>query len=195
MPGLIAQSRNLLAFNVGGEFIPSNLTAPPAAVGEVDYSSSLSLELTYSRELHHFGSHSIWLDVPALVGPSHRISSANPALPTSNATFYVTPSARFDFASHRGFTPWVSAGGGYGLFETSDFLNGGTNNPTIHTHTGVLQFGGGVDVKTPIRIWKPIGLRGEFRDFFALSQPTYFAPVTGHTQHNLTVSGGLTARF
>ena len=189
-----AQEKNVLAFTIGSEFIPSNstvLTSP----GKISDSHSLSLELSYDRELHRFGGHSLWLDVPALVGPNHKITNGNPLLPTSNATFYVTPSARFDLTSGRTITPWLSAGGGYGLFETSDYLYGGSNNPTIHTHTGVLQFGGGVDVKTPIRIWKPIGFRGEFRDFYALSQPTYFAPVTGHSQHGLTVSGGLTARF
>ena len=81
------------------------------------------------------------------------------------------------------------------MFETSDYFSGGANNPTIHTHTGVLQFGAGADVRTPLKLWKPIGVRGEFRDFYALAQPTFFVPVTGGSQHGLTVSGGIFARF
>ena len=188
-----AQQKNQLGFLIGGEFIPSNRVVADGT--PINYTGSLSLQLNYGRDLHHFRKGVLWLDVPALVGPNHRISNGNARLPTSNATFYVTPSARLALGEHGRLTPWLSAGAGYGLFETSDYFYGGTGNPTIHTHTAVLQFGGGVDVKTPLRLWKPIGLRGEFRDFYTLSQPTYFLPVSGGTQHNFTVGGGVTARF
>lgn len=197
---------NQLGFNVGYEFIPSNSLTPAAAGAgnpNINYTGSLALQLNYGRRIHDFRRAELWLDVPALVGPNHKISNGNPFLPTSNATFYVTPSARLAFPTRRAITPWVSLGGGYGLFETSDFFFGGRNNPTIHTNAGVLQFGAGADIKTPLRIPKllglpggfPIGLRGEFRDFYALSQPTYPIAVTGGSQHNLTVGAGLTVRF
>ena len=193
-----AQSqKNLLGFNIGGEFNPSNSLAAPApgANATITTSSSMALQLYYGRDLHSFRHTELWFDLPALVGPNHRISNGNASLPTSNATFYVTPSARLALPNRTPVTPWVSGGIGYGLFETSDFFLGGRNNPTIHTHTAVQQFGAGVDVKTPLKLWKPIGFRGEFRDFYALSQPTFFVPVTGGTQHGLTVSGGIFARF
>lgn len=188
-----AQEKNLLAFTVGGEFEPTNsLASAPSAIQS---STSLSLELNYGREVHAFRHSELWLDVPALVGPNHRFTDTNAQLPTSNATFYVTPSARVAFPVARGVTPWASFGGGYGLYETSDRFQGGGANPTIHTHTGTLQFGGGVDVKTPLRLLVPIGLRGEFRDFYTLREPIFAVPVTEHSQHNLTVSGGITIRF
>lgn len=193
-----ALKKNQLGFLVGGEFISSNSLTPAAAGGanpKIDSTRSLSLELNYGREVHDFRHASLWLDVPALVGPNHKIAASNPFLPTSNATFYVTPSARLAVDIKGPVTPWLSTGFGYGLFETSDSLGGGAGNPTIHTHTGVAQFGGGVDIATPLRVLFPIGLRGEFRDFYALSQPTYLVPVTGGSQHNLTVSGGLNIRF
>lgn len=191
------EKKNLLDFTIGGEFIPSNSLAADVGTGsrEIRYSSSMSLELNYGRQLYQFHRSELWLDVPALVGPNHRIANGDALLPTSNATFYVTPSARLAFPSAHGLTPWVSLGGGYGLFETSDYFAGGANNPTIHTHTGVLQFGGGVDVKTPLRLLVPIGLRGEFRDFYALREPIFPVPVTGQSQHGLTFGGGITARF
>ncbi len=190
------EKKNLLGFVVGGELIPSNSLANPAATNRsIDYSSSLSLELNYGRRLFTLRHQAVWLDVPALVGPNHRITSSSASLPTSNATFYVTPSARLAFTQHGPVSPWVSAGFGYGLYETSDFLQGGANNPTIHTHTGVAQFGAGVDVKTPLKLFFPIGLRGEFRDFYALNAPTYFVPVTGSTQNNYTLGGGAFIRW
>lgn len=191
-----SEQKNLLGFVVGGEYIPSNSLAGANTTNpKINYTSSLSLQLNYGRRLFSLHHQALWLDVPALVGPNHKIASSSPSLPTSNATFYVTPSARLAFAQHGPVSPWVSAGFGYGLFETSDLLQGGANNPTIHTHTGVAQFGAGVDVKTPLKIIFPIGLRGEFRDFYALSAPTYFAPVTGSSQNNYTVGGGAFIRW
>lgn len=190
---LLAQvggEKTQLGFNVGYEFIPSNsLTAAAAGTGNpnINDTGSLALQLNYGRRIHDFHRTQLWLDVPALVGPNHKINNGNPLLPTSNATFYVAPSARLAYDTGHAITPWVSISAGYGLFETSDFFAGGRNNPIIHTNTGVVQFGAGADVKTPFRIPKvlglpgnfPIGLRGEFRDFYALSQPTYPVAVTG----------------
>ncbi len=192
------EKKNQLGFLFGGEFIPSNSLASPIAVGAgkpVSYTGSLTLQLNYGRQLHDFKHVALWLDVPALVGPNHRITNGNPFLPTSNATFYVTPSARLLLPSKGPLTPWLSSGFGYGLFETSDYFEGGTNNPTIHTHTGVAQFGGGVDIATHLRILFPLTLRAEVRDFYALSQPTYPVPVTGNSQHNVTINGGATIHF
>lgn len=148
------EMKNQLGFSVGGEFVPSNSLATAGGGGtrEIKTSRSLSLELNYGREIHRFRHTELWLDMPALVGPNHRITNGNALLPTSNATFYVTPAARLTFPNGHAWTPWISFGGGYGLFETSDYLHGGANNQTIHTHTGVLQFGGGADVKTPLHI-------------------------------------------
>ena len=199
LPAAAQEKRNQLGFSIGAEFVPSNSLAEGVAGSgprEIKTSNSLALELNYGCQIHRFQRAELWLDVPALVGPNHKITNGNPLLPTSDATFYVTPSARLAFPIGRAWTPWVSAGGGYGLLETSDFFEGGANNPTIHTNVGVLQFGVGVDAKTPFHVLGfPIGVRGEFRDFFALSQPTFFVPVTNGSQNNLTVNGGLTIRF
>ena len=198
---LLAQQRkNELGFNIGGEFIPStSLTAVSPALApvapNVDYTRSLSLELHYGRELKRFSRTDLWLDVPALVGPNHKIRSNSPQLPTSIATFYVTPGLRLAVPTHSPISPWASFGGGYALYETSDFLSGGRNNPTIHTNTGALQLGAGADIKTPLHILLPISARAEFRDFYTLTQPIYFASVANSSQHNLTVSGGLLIHF
>ena len=168
LPAAAQEKKNQLGFSIGAEFVPSNSLADGVGTGgtrDIQTSNSLALELTYGREVHRFQRADLWLDVPALVGPNHRITNGNPLLPTSVATFYVTPSARLAFPIGRAWTPWVSAGGGYGLFETSDFFEGGANNPTIHTNTGVPQFGAGVDAKLPSRC-------SDFRSAYAVPSVT-----------------------
>ncbi len=194
---LAQDKKNELAFTVGGELIPSNSLASPASgVGPaITYSSSYALDLDYGRRIHTFRHTTLWLDVPAAVGPSHRIASSADLLPTNVATFFVTPSLRLELPDSHRVAPWLSFGGGYGLYETSSRLRGGTPNPVIHTNTGVLQFGGGVDIKTPVRLIVPIGLRAEYRDFYALEPPDFALPVTGQSQHNQVFAAGLTARF
>ena len=54
-----------------------------------------------------------------------------------------------------------------------------------------LNFGGGIDVGTRVKLVFPIGLRGEFRDFYTLGNPSFGVPVQRSEQHNLVVSGGL----
>ena len=195
---LSAQARkNQLGFNIGAEFITGNSLAGDSLFpSPITYTNSVSLELYYGRDLRRLGPTQLSFDLPALVGPDHRIRNGDPVLATSLATFYVTPGVRVALPNHTQITPWVSTGVGYSLFETSDFLAGGAHNPTIHTNTTAFQFGAGADLRTPIHILGfPISARGEFRDFFTLSQPTYFTPVTGSSQHNLTVSGGLFVSF
>ncbi len=195
---LPAQTRpNQLGFNIGAEFIPGNsLAADPLSPRPVTYTDSLSLELFYGRDLRRLGPARLSFDLPALVGPNHKIRNGDGSLPTSLATFYVTPGLRLSLPNHTSLTPWISTGAGYSLLETSDYLAGGASNASIHTHTTAFQFGAGADLHTPLHILAfPISARGEFRDFFTLAQPTFFTPVTGSSQHNLTVSGGLFLSF
>ena len=57
------------------------------------------------------------------------------------------------------------------------------------------NFGGGIDVGTRVKLVFPIGLRGEFRDFYTLGNPSFGVPVLRSDQHNLVVSGGLVVHF
>jgi hypothetical protein len=57
------------------------------------------------------------------------------------------------------------------------------------------QFGGGVDVRTRLKLLFPIGLRGEVRDFYTLGTPSFGVPVQRSEQHNVVVSGGLVVHF
>jgi len=114
---------------------------------------------------------------------------------TSLATLFVTPSLRAQFVSHAPASPWLSGGFGYGLYEGSRVLQNGVVNTQIHRSVATAQFGGGIDVRTRLKVLFPIGFRGEFRDFYTLGTPSFNVPVQRAEQHNLVVSGGLVVHF
>ena len=68
-------------------------------------------------------------------------------------------------------------------------------NAEIHRNVATAQFGGGIDVRTRLKLLFPIGCRGEFRDFYTLGKPSFGVPVQRSGQHNLVVSGGLVVHF
>jgi hypothetical protein len=57
--------------------------------------------------------------------------------------------------------------------------------------SGTAQFGGGIDVRTRLKLLFPIGLRGEVRDYYTLRTPRFGVPIQRREQHNVVVSAGL----
>jgi hypothetical protein len=89
-------------------------------------------------------------------------------VPYSFKSYLVTPSARVNLFPDTAFSPWLSAGGGFGYFVPSDMLEfNGTPNPGKSRTTGVFQFGGGLDV----RVYGNFKIRGEVRDFYTGEPP------------------------
>jgi hypothetical protein len=85
----------------------------------------------------------------------------------------------------------VSIGGGFGRFgESSQLEFGGTNPGSTGTTSGVLQTGGGLDVK----ILSAFKLRGEVRDFYS-GTPQLNANTGKTRQHNIFVGGGVVFSF
>lgn len=107
---------------------------------------------------------------------------------------FITPALRFQFRPQHRFQPWLSFGGGYALFEGSELLVDGSPNPDRFEHTGALQWGAGLDFRTPIKILIPITLRFEVRDFYALSDPNLNVGHGGN-QHSINVKGGFVLRW
>ncbi len=89
----------------------------------------------------------------------------------SRATLFVTPSLQSRFANDVPASPWLSGGFGYGLYEGSSVLQKGVANTEIHRNVGTAQFGGGIDVRTRLKLLFPIGLRVEVRDYYTLKTP------------------------
>jgi len=139
-------------------------------------------------------SHSRWKKVPALAIPLQDITSSNGIVPRNYDSFFVTPGLRVKLAPSQRVSPWLSAGGGYALFDESANRMDGTHNTTRGTSGGALQFGGGVDIRTPIKVLFPIGLRAEVRDLYT-AKPNYNVSTGGGFQHNVVLSGGIVLHF
>ena len=186
--------KNEFGFSIGGESIPGNSTRTiPSA--PIDFGSSVAYQLHYGRRLFTGNKVAFTFEVPATAAPSHSVSSTNPATPVSLATFYVTPSFRLNFKPSARLSPWLSFGGGYGLYEGSVRLGDGTTNFNRYSGTGALQWGAGADFKTPLKLVFPISLRGEVRDFYTLDTLNFNDPVMRTTQHNVVAGGGFFWRF
>jgi hypothetical protein len=92
-------------------------------------------------------------------------------------------------------SPWLSGGFGYGLYEGSSVLQYGVTNTEIHRNVGTAQFGGGIDVRTRLKLLFPIGLSGEVRDYYTLKTPRFGVPIQRREQRNVVVSAGLVVHF
>jgi hypothetical protein len=187
------EESNQLGLLVGAEFIPDHTTATTPSV-PVKLGNSEVFQLNFAHCLYGKNTQ-LWLEIPAAAGPSHAVRSTDPNTPKSLATFYATPSIRVNFRAQKTFSPWLSFGGGYALFEGSEKLQNGLGNPDRFTNTGTLQLGGGIDIRTPIKVFRPIGLRAEVRDFYSFDTLDFATPVRGGRQHNVIVSGGFIVRF
>ena len=133
--------------------------------------------------------------VPFAAAPSHKGEGTQLNAITSLATLFVTPSLRFRFASHAPASPWLSGGFGYGLYEGSRTFQNGVSNRQVHRNVTTAQFGGGIDVRTLLKLLFPIGLRGEVRDYYTLKSPRFGVPIQRTEQPNVIVSAGLAVHF
>jgi len=186
--------KNEFGFTIGGEVIPdtSTKTTPPAPI---NIGSSIAYQLHYAHRLWKGDKAALFFEVPAVAAPSHDVSSPNVATPISLATFYVTPSFRLNLRPSARLSPWLSFGGGYGLYEGSERLENGLTNFNRFSGTGALQWGAGADFTTPFKIIFPISLRGEVRDFYTLDTLNFNNPLARTTQHNVVAGGGFFWRF
>lgn len=184
--------KNELGFLIGGTITPA--VSLPGSSGSINVGTGTTFQLTYARRLTESSDLSWYIEFPAVAIPLQDVTSTNGTTPTNYDSFFVAPSLRFKFRPRESIAPWLSAGGGYALFDESAERRDGTHNVTRGTSTGTLQFGGGVDVRTPIKVLFPIGFRAEVRDFYS-GKPTYNVNTGGGLQHNVIVSGGLVLSF
>lgn len=188
-----ADRRNELGLLLGATLTPDLNDAPPGG-GKVEIGPGTTFQLNYARQLIRSRSLALYFEVPALAIPLQDVTASNGVAPINYDSFFVTPALRVKLAPSARLSPWFSAGGGYALFEESENRTNGTHNTTRGTSGGALQFGGGIDVRTPIKVLFPVGLRAEARDFYT-EKPDYNLNTGGEFQHNLVFSGGLVLHF
>ena len=182
---------NDLGLLLGFGNVPGRSTTAGASI---EFSRSVIFSANYARRLAGEDT-ALYLEFPFAAAPSHSIESVAPGIITDLATLFITPSLRLQFVNRGPISPWISGGFGYGQYEGSARLAGGVPNPDERQHVGTAQFGGGVDIRTPIRILVPIGFRAEVRDYYTPTAPSFAVPVRDGGQHNIVVAGGFVIRF
>jgi hypothetical protein len=186
----VAQSRNEVGLLLGGTILSS-----PSTTAQVNLNSGLSYQATYARWLRAGESAGIAIEVPFIAVPSQDVSSTSPIAPRNYASIFITPGLRFKFVPGAALAPWFSVGGGYARFaESTTLVTGQPNTFKTGTNKGALQYGGGIDIRSPFKFPLPIGFRVEIRDFYT-GQPRLNVPTTNNGQHNIVVSGGLVLHF
>ncbi len=185
------ETKNETGFLLGSEQVPgfTTTTRAPLSVG-----GSVAFSFDYARKLKGERT-ALFVEIPFAAAPSHHGSSAQAGTATSLATLYIVPSIRLQAFANRRFSPWLSGGFGYGWLQTSATLNNGAPNPAVNQNTGTAQFGGGVDIRTPIHILLPISLRAELRDYYAVNAANYGASLRQQGQHDIIPAGGFVIHF
>ena len=149
------------------------------------FSTSFALEGDYVRQIFNFRVASLGAEFPILGVPRQEVTTSfNGFLVTAHqSSLFFTPSARIKFLPSGPISPFLSLGGGLAHHEAARSVT-----------RGALQFGGGVDFKTPL---PHFGIRAEVRDFWArgLQESNTFVRITPERQHNIFGGGGLVFRF
>lgn len=185
-------SKNEIGLLLGGTVTPALGTA--AQNSRVEIGSGFTFQATYARRLVDARAAGLYFEIPLLATPLQDVTSSNGLSPANYASLFITPGVRLKLAPEAAFSPWFSVGGGYARFDESALRLDGSPNTSRGTNRGAIQFGGGVDLRTPVRILFPVGLRVEVRDLYS-DKPNYNGVVDSGFQHNLVFSGGLVVHF
>src|SRR6266849_10771629 len=200
----LAQEKNEVGLVIGGIVTPSQSLSPGASLigpggavlpnRAISFDPSLTLGAEYDRTLALKRKFAIDGGADFLASPFDvKVSKQSQNAIGQYAFIFLTPHVRVKFHPGGAFSPWLSFGGGYARFLEKAPTAGPSFKPG--TNTGTFVFGGGVDTRTVIRVFKiPIGFRIEVRDFYS-GLPNYNLKVTGNLQNNLTFTGGLLIRF
>ena len=187
----IAQ-RNEVSGTLGRIFVSSQ-AIPGADFHDpnVHFGNGLSIGGNYSRLLRTYGIFGISGEVSGVYSPDMDLNLSQNLIPEGYQSYFITPAVRMNIFSGESVSPWVSVGGGYGMFRMSNQLVfGGTNQGKTSTNTGIFQFGAGLDVWP----WQKWGLRLEARDFYS-GVPDLNVTTVRSRQHNIYVGGGFIRRF
>lgn len=187
-----AQDRNELSGIIGRTLVSDHGVIGASTPGALLTSGAgISLEGDYGRRFMDLGLIGLTGEVPFVVNVGEDVHYNLNLVPKNYKSFFVTPSLRANLFPGSGLSPWVSVGGGFGYFKENALLEfGGTNPGKTGTTTGILQIGGGLDVK----LFSRFSLRGEVRDFYA-GVPQLNLDIGKSRQHNLFVGGGVIFHF
>jgi len=171
-----------------GRVVSTDRTAPGGITLRQD--SGTAWQANYAYRIIDAKLAALSIGVHFLANPGRDISSSNSTVPQNLASLYITPGVVLKFLPGAKIEPWVTVGGGYAQYESSDSLLNGSPNPgTIRVHRGALVYGAGVDVP----LLRFLALRAEVRDFYTGSLSVNLTLDGG--QHNVVAGGGFVLRF
>jgi hypothetical protein len=189
--GALAQI-NQVSLTVGRTFVSTQtIQNCPYISCNIHFANPVSIAGNYGRLLTTHKIFGIYAELPVGVYFKMNLNTYENQIPKDIGALFITPSVRVNFFSGDSVTPWVSFGGGYGRFrQSSELLFGGSNPGPTGTNTGVVQFGGGLDVW----FWHDWGMRVEARDFYS-GAPDLNVDTGRSRQHNYYVGLGVARRF
>ena len=185
--------RNELSAIVGRTFISDQgVKNVPSFDTNLRFGNGLSFEANLARRLKGGeGIAALTVEIPVVYNRDEDIHYSVNVVPRQYSAIFVTPSLRANLLPEAPFSPWLSLGGGYGHFSEDSKLEFFGDNPgKTGTSTGVLQFGGGLDV----RVWRWLGVRAQVRDFYS-GVPHLNVDTGRNRQHNYLVGGGMVWHF
>ncbi len=166
--------KNELAILGGGHF----------PIGIDGIGSGGAVEGNFAHRIFNAEVAAVYVEVPVVFG--FNIDQVSALGSGQYSSFFLTPSLKLKIVPGFFVSPWLSAGAGLARYNATEFTTG---TQSVSNH-GVLQVGGGMDVK----VFPYLSLRGEVRDFYS-GLPTFaFAPGVAR-QHNILAAGGIVLRF
>jgi hypothetical protein len=161
------------------------ITCPPGFTLNTSTATGVGLEGSYTRRLFDFGRVSLGAEFPVLGIPSRDLTTTLSGVhaATSISSVFFTPSAQIRFRASSGVSPFLSVGGGLAHHEAGSAVN-----------RWALQFGGGLDFKTPL---PHLGIRAEVRDFWAraFNGSSGAVHVSPEHLHNVFAGAGVVFKF
>ena len=168
------------------------VTVPTAEVvigpnSRVSASAGVNGQINYAWKLLKTRAGDLYIELPVVAGTKTSARVSHGVAAAGRNLFLFTPGARFRLPLQSRVSLYGALGGGVGLFDGGEVhvdkiisISGG------RTVSGVLDFGGGVDV----RLARLLSLRGEIRDFVSLAR---FGGFAG--RHNPIVALGVGLHF
>jgi len=183
---------NELSGTIGRTFVSSQRIQGATFFNpDIHFGNGLTFAGNYSRLLKTYGIFGISGEASVAYAYDMDLNTGANVIPSQYQSLFITPALRVNFFNSQSVSPWVSVGGGYGLFKQSDqLIYGGPNPGKTTTNTGIFQFGGGLDVFP----WSNWGFRLEARDYYS-GVPDLNVTTVRSRQHNIYVGGGLVRRF
>ena len=155
----------------------NGIVSTPLTVG-TGTASNLTYQVGVARQLATFKPFSLGLELTATGVPAPRSSNF--------ASVFVVPAAKFTFLAQKRISPFATTGVGLVHLAKGGFPS---------SNAVAYQFGGGVDVKTPVPL---LSFRAEVRDFLASQSGDIFFGRTGvqdSFRNHVLAGGGVVLRF